>query len=116
MRLLEDAGYEVVAVACGTAALAAWQQALAQERPFAAALLDLTVPGGDGGKETMPKLLAMDPSAKGIVISGYSDDPVLANYQRYGFVARIAKPFCVERLLSVLASVTEKNAAAAGPA
>jgi CheY-like chemotaxis protein len=101
------AGYEVVAVASGTAALAAYQAARSQGKPFAAVLLDLTVPGGDGGKDTMPKLVAMDAGVKGIVISGYSEDPVLADYAAYGFRARLVKPYRAEQLLRVLASVIQ---------
>jgi two-component system cell cycle sensor histidine kinase/response regulator CckA len=106
-RLLRDVGYEVVAVASGTAALAACQEARVAGRPFAAVLMDLTVPGGDGGRETMPKLLAADPTARGIVVSGYSDDPVLANYEAHGFRARLVKPYRREQLLEVVASVVQ---------
>ncbi|MBN2573778.1 MAG: PAS domain S-box protein [Deltaproteobacteria bacterium] len=104
-RQLRQAGYEVVTVASGTAALAAYQEARVEGRPFAAVLMDLTVPGGDGGKETMPRLLALDPAARGIVVSGYSDDPVLADYEKHGFCARLAKPYRTEQLLHVVASV-----------
>jgi PAS domain S-box-containing protein len=107
-RQLCQAGYEVVAVASGTAALSAYQEALAEGRRFAAVLMDLTVPGGDGGKETMPRLLALDPAAKGIVVSGYSDDPVLAHYEEHGFRARLAKPYRTEQLLETVARVTRE--------
>jgi len=104
-RQLREAGHEVVVVDSGTAALTAYQVAQAEGKPFAVVLMDLTVPGGEGGKETMPKLLAVDPAAKGIVVSGYSDDPVLANYHDYGFCARLAKPYRQDQLLRVVASV-----------
>ena len=94
-------------MASGTAALAACQDARVAGQPFAAVLMDLTVPGGDGGKETMPKLLGVEPTARGIVVSGYSDDPVLANYEAYGFRARLVKPYRREQLLEVVASVMQ---------
>jgi len=106
-QLLGEAGYDVVAVESGSAAIAAYEDALDQRRPFSAVLLDLTVPGGDGGKETMQKLLALDPSVKGIVVSGYSDDPVIADYRRYGFVARLAKPYRLQQLLGAVKSAIE---------
>jgi two-component system, cell cycle sensor histidine kinase and response regulator CckA len=108
-QLLSEAGYETVGVASGAAALSAYEEARAEGKPFAAALMDLTVPGGDGGKETVRKLLAVDPAAKAIVVSGYSDDPVLANYQAYGFAAGLAKPYRLEELLHIVASVTDSE-------
>jgi len=55
----------------------------------------------------MQKLLALDPSVKGIVVSGYSDDPVIADYRRYGFVARLAKPYRLQQLLGAVKSAIE---------
>jgi DNA-binding NarL/FixJ family response regulator len=65
------------------------------------------VPGGVGGKEVISKLLTIDPKVKAIVVSGYSNDPVLANYQEYGFKGRVAKPFNLVDLSVVLHSVLE---------
>ena len=56
-------------------------------------ILDLTVPGGLGGKETMEQLLEIDPGVKAIVSSGYSEDPIMAESRRYGFSGIIAKPY-----------------------
>ncbi len=53
--------------------------------PFNAVILDLTVPGGMGGKESIKKLSEIDPNVKAIVSSGYSNDPVMANFREYGF-------------------------------
>ena len=61
-------------------------------------IMDLTIPGGMGGKEAVNKLLAIDPKAKVIVSSGYSTDPVMANYSEYGFKGRLVKPFQMETL------------------
>lgn len=59
---------------------------------------DLTIPGGMGGKEAAAQLLAIDPQAKLIVASGYSDDPVMANFQDHGFKAAMSKPFILDTL------------------
>ncbi len=58
-----------------------------------ALIMDLTIPGGMGGKEAVGKILAIDPDARVIVASGYSNDPVMAHYEKYGFIGSIAKPF-----------------------
>jgi len=67
--------------------------------------LDLTIPGGMGGAETMIELLKIDPHVNAIVSSGYSDDSLLADYQKYGFKARVAKPFKVGDLEAALKQV-----------
>jgi two-component system, cell cycle sensor histidine kinase and response regulator CckA len=60
--------------------------------------MDLTIPGGSGGKETVEKLLAIDPQARVLVASGYANDPVMANYAEYGFVGAISKPVDIHEL------------------
>ena len=76
-------------------------------------ILDLTVPGGMGGKETMEKLLKIDPQVKAIVSSGYSDDPIMADPQKYGFSGVIAKPYKVMDLSKILHDIiADQNQAA----
>ncbi len=55
--------------------------------------MDLTIPGGMGGREAAEKLLELDSKARIIVASGYSNDPIMANCQKYGFSAAVVKPF-----------------------
>ncbi|MBI2399883.1 MAG: response regulator, partial [Deltaproteobacteria bacterium] len=69
--------------------------AMAEGRPFDLVILDLTVPGGMGGKETMKKLMELDPKVRAIVSSGYSKDMILAEYKKFGFSGVIAKPYRV---------------------
>ena len=64
--------------------------------------MDLTIPGGLGGKEAVTDLLEIDPEAKAIVSSGYSNDPVVLNYQEYGFKGVVNKPFKIEELTRIL--------------
>jgi DNA-binding NarL/FixJ family response regulator len=71
--------------------------------------MDLTIPGGMGGKETIQKLLKIDPEAKAIVSSGYSNDPIIANFQQYGFSGCAVKPYKIEELESVLLEVLKKK-------
>jgi len=77
-------------------------------KPFAAVIMDLTIPGGMGGSEAAGQVLALDPQARLIVSSGYSNDQIMADYNKYGFsAAAAAKPYKMlelGQLLSVLRS------------
>lgn len=75
---------------------------MAEGNPFAAVILDLTVPSGIGGKEALAHLREIDPQVKAIVSSGYASDPVIANYREYGFSAVLSKPYQLEELSKVL--------------
>ena len=77
-------------------------QALEAEEPFDAVLLDLVVPGGMGGRETIERLSEVDPKVKAIVVSGYAQDPALTEFRDFGFKASIAKPYTLEELDSTL--------------
>lgn len=83
-------------------------QALQDEKtPVDAVIMDLTIPGGMGGLEAIKKLLAIDPLAKVIVASGYSNDPVMTDYKKYGFSAAIGKPFSLDELARVIESILD---------
>lgn len=100
--ILEHAGYFVETCCNGAEAIEMFRHALDTGHPFDAVIMDLTIPGAMGGKETVPFLLEMDPKACLIVSSGYSNDPVLSDYQSYGFCAAITKPFMIEELYSTI--------------
>jgi two-component system cell cycle sensor histidine kinase/response regulator CckA len=105
-ELLEHLGYEAVVAKDGEEALREYQKAL-ESQHFDAVILDLLVPNGMGGMETMEKLLSMDPGVRAVVCSGYSNDPVMAHYLEHGFMAVLPKPFNVGNLQSVLAAVLQ---------
>jgi two-component system, cell cycle sensor histidine kinase and response regulator CckA len=86
----------------GEEAIDSYQEAKKLDRPFAAVILDLTIRGGMGGKETIQKLLAFEPEVKAIVASGYNMDPVMQNFQEYGFKGALNKPFLINQLTEVL--------------
>lgn len=104
-EMLKVMGYEVEVARNGDKALQLYKEAKTMGRPFDVVILDLTVPGGMGGKETMQKLLQIDPEVKGIVSSGYSNDPIMSYYKKYGFKAVVAKPYGVNELSDVLNKV-----------
>jgi signal transduction histidine kinase/CheY-like chemotaxis protein len=107
--MLETLGYDVDSAGDGKEAVEKFSNALKAGRPFDAVILDLTVRGGMGGKETIMKLIEIDPSARAIVSSGYSDDPILANYSDYGFKATLSKPYELHELSDKLHSLIYTN-------
>jgi len=104
-RLLGRLGYEVEAVEDGAAAINTYIRAREAGRPFDVVITDLTVPGGMGGKETAERLRRIDPQAKVIVSSGYSIDPVMAEYEKYGFCGMVTKPYQLSELGKVVYTV-----------
>jgi len=104
-EMLKSLGYEVVATSDGEEAIRAYRKAAEEGNPFRAVITDLTVPGGMGGLETLRNLAAFDPEVRAIVYSGYSNDPVMSDYSRYGFRGRITKPFPMAELGRVLREV-----------
>ncbi|AFM27468.1 hybrid sensor histidine kinase/response regulator [Desulfomonile tiedjei] len=105
IQILMVAGYEVVPAKDGTEAIAIFENALRSGQPFAAVIMDLTIPGGMGGKETIRRLLRIDPQVKAIVSSGYSNDPVMAEFAFYGFKGVLEKPYNAEELSKALNAV-----------
>ncbi|MCG2722662.1 MAG: PAS domain S-box protein, partial [Thermodesulfovibrionales bacterium] len=103
--MLERIGYEVSYAIDGTEALDLYKESIVRGNPFHIVIMDLTIPGGMGGKETVKKLLAINPQVKAIVSSGYSDDPVMADYQAYGFKGVIIKPYSIEELSALVAKL-----------
>ena len=104
-RMLEVLGYEVDTADDGAAALAAYREAREAGSPFAAVILDLTIPGGMGGQEAISELLALDPEARAIASSGYANDPVMSEHGRYGFRGVVRKPYDLKELGRAIDSV-----------
>jgi len=97
-QMLRHLGYEVTLARDGPEAVELFSQAAASGRPFHLAILDLTVQGGWGGVETVRVLRRIEPGMKAIVASGYSQDPVMADFRGYGFCGVIRKPFRIDEL------------------
>jgi two-component system cell cycle sensor histidine kinase/response regulator CckA len=102
MQMLEFIGYNSVLAVDGGEAIDLYQERYSSESPFAGVIMDLTIPNGMGGEQTVQELLKIDSSAKVIVSSGYSDDPAMVKYDDFGFCAAISKPFNIQELTEVL--------------
>jgi two-component system cell cycle sensor histidine kinase/response regulator CckA len=101
-KILERFGYEAAFASEGMEAIEAYREALESGTPFDAVIMDLTVTIGMGGREAIELLRLLDPEAKVIVSSGYSDDPVMSDFGKYGFDGAIAKPFRADELSAAL--------------
>ena len=104
-KMLIRNGFSVETAKDGRQAIDKYKESMKKNTPFDIVLMDLTIPGGMGGKETIKKLLKIDPEAKVIVFSGYSKDPIIADYANYGFKGRLTKPFKLETLKQELSRV-----------
>ena len=103
--MLKRLEIDVTVCSDGTGAIELYRKAMDSGEPFDVVIMDLTVPAGVGGKEAVEKLLEIDPNAKAIVSSGYSNDPVMSNYQEHGFSGYISKPYKLGELKKVLNEV-----------
>jgi CheY-like chemotaxis protein len=102
---LSEVGYKIELAADGTEAIEKYAEAEKSGEQFEAVILDLTIPGGMGGKETIKKLLKIDPNVKAIASSGYANDRVMANFKKYGFSGVVTKPYRVAELEKTLRDV-----------
>ena len=107
-RILQHLGCEVVAAMDGEEAIKLYFKAKEQGEPFDVVVMDLTIPGGMGGREAIGKIRAVDQEIKAIVSSGYATDSIMANFKEYGFNGVVAKPYTIEEFSKVLSEVVGK--------
>jgi DNA-binding NtrC family response regulator len=104
-QMLTLLGYEGRHVFDGKEAISLYRRHLEEGDPFAAVIMDLTIPRGMGGKEAVIEILALDPQARVLVSSGYSNDPSMVNFSKYGFCGHIEKPFDLTSLKTAIEAV-----------
>lgn len=104
-KILTNTGYTVETSEDGEKAIELYKKAFLEEKPYDVVIMDLTIPGGIGGKEAIKILLDFDPSIKAIVTSGYSTDMVMNNYKEHGFKAVIVKPYRMEEIIHTLDTI-----------
>jgi len=107
-RMLRKMGYEPHFAEDGNQVLEMFENAQKSNQPFDLVILDLTIPGGMGGQETMKELIKRDANVKAVVSSGYSNDPVMANYKEYGFCGVFPKPYSQAQMVEVFNRVLPK--------
>src|SRR3989304_2542869 len=103
--MLNYLGYQSDIAANGEEAIGKFQEARDSGEPYDLIIMDLTIPGAMGGKEAIERLLRIDPGVKAIVSSGYSNDPILANYRKYGFSGVVKKPYRIAELSQIVYEV-----------
>jgi len=108
-RILNRMGYDTSFALDGSQAVEIYKKTQSSESPFDLVILDITVPGGMGGLKTIIELLKIDPNVKAAVSSGYSNDPIMANYEDYGFCGVVPKPYTRAQLAEVLNKILGEN-------
>ena len=104
-EMLVTLGYQVHFAENGEDAIARYREAMKQGKRYDVVILDLNIAKGMGGGAAMKALLKMDPAVKGIVSSGYSTDPGMVDFKRYGFKTMIGKPYTMKDLKAALEEV-----------
>ncbi|MEE9614222.1 MAG: response regulator [Thermodesulfobacteriota bacterium] len=104
-EVLGAAGYETEFAGDGAEAVEKYRREKEDARTFNVVIMDLTIPGGMGGKEAIKKLLELDPDVRAIVSSGYARDPMMEEYEKYGFTGAIAKPYNIKELVALVNKV-----------
>jgi signal transduction histidine kinase/ActR/RegA family two-component response regulator len=107
--ILKTIGCETTQAKDGEEALELYLKAGEEGRPFDVVILDLTVSGGMGGKETISRLLEIDRNVNAIVSTGYLNDPVMSDYMQYGFKGALNKPYKLQELKEVLSLVFSRE-------
>ena len=100
--ILSELGYKPSFAANGEECLAQYASAQSRDEKYDLVIMDLTIAGGLGGKETIAELLKLDPKVKAVVSSGYSLDPVMMDYKTFGFSGALGKPYLLNELAAEL--------------
>ncbi|MBD3240968.1 MAG: PAS domain S-box protein [Chitinivibrionales bacterium] len=108
-KLLEHIGYETITAARGEEVLDLYRESLDESRPFDVVVLDLSVSGGKGARETISELRQLDPEVRAVVTSGYATDPILNDFRRFGFTAALSKPYTVQTIEQAIAKALEDS-------
>jgi PAS domain S-box-containing protein len=102
---LTQLGYQVTPAGTALEGVNIYRQKLVAGERFDAVILDLTLPGGMGGKEALKKLIEIDPTVNAIISSGYATDATMRRYQDFGFRAVITKPYEAAQLGKIVHDV-----------
>jgi len=106
-KILTKSGYDVEFASDGDEAIDIYIKGKASAKPFDVVIMDLTIPGGMGGREAIFRLLKIDPKVKAIVTTGYASDPILADFKKCGFSGVLVKPFGLVDVIKLLTDLIE---------
>jgi len=107
--LIRRLGYDVATAKDGQEVIDLYTNAMRSEAPYDAVIIDLIVRHGMGGKECIERLRQIDPNVRAIVSSGYSSDPIMSDFRRFGFCAVVAKPYGLDEIGNVLRQILESD-------
>jgi CheY-like chemotaxis protein len=110
-EVLKFLDYDVMFAKDGLTAIDLYKKEKAAGFPFDVVILDLSVPSGLGGKETVEQLRKLDPGVKAVISSGYSDDPAVQDFSNFGFDEKLAKPYKIHELKNMLEQLMKKQRA-----
>lgn len=105
VKVLEKLGYEVIEARDGNEAAAIYKKEMEEGTPFGLVILDLTIPGGIGGEETLKLLQRIDPQVTAIASSGYTNDPIMTDFGEHGFKEILPKPYSIKILQEKIDSI-----------
>ena len=105
MMFMQRIGAQCEVAADGAEAVRKYREALDAGKAFNVVVMDLTVPGGMGGREALEKIRQIDPQVRAIVSSGYSQDPILSDHSAHGFRGILPKPYTLDQLIRALQEV-----------
>jgi len=103
-KMLNKLGFEITSTLNGHEAIEVYKKMHDKSEPFDFIIMDLTIPAGMGGKEAIKGILQINPEIKAIVASGYSNDPIMAQYKKFGFTGVLRKPFTFQELSDLISS------------
>lgn len=103
--MLSELGYQVLTAKDGNEAIDLYMKHKKMGSPFDVVIMDLTIPGGLGGEEVIKRLKELDPDVKAVVSSGYSNDPIMANYKKFGFANVLTKPYQIRELARTIDAI-----------
>ena len=107
-EILQFLNYEVMSAREGIEAVDLYKKEKMAGHPFDMVILDLSIPNGLGGKETIDLLRNFDPAVKAVISSGFTDDPVVKDFSHYGFSERLTKPYNIHEMKNLLEKVIKK--------
>ena len=107
--MLEYVGYAIDFAEDGSEAIEKYKAAFESGRSFDVVIMDLTIPGGMGGKEAIKRLIEIDPNVKAIVSSGYSNDPLMSEFRKCGFAGVVLKPYQIAELSEQVSKVLQET-------